>query len=363
MPPSPVLDESEEHIIRKITRMSHEAAGSRSIVIVAENEPQDAILIDRDGVDALWNDDWHHSAMVAATGRNDAYYTDYLGRPQEFLSMIRSGFLYQGQYYSWQKDVRGTLSGHLPAERLICYLQNHDQVANSATGQRLHDLTSPGKFRALTALLLLGPNTPMLFQGEEFGASSPFLYFADHQGDLAQAVAKGRVEFLHQFPSITALDSANLAPPDAPATFERSRVDPGESERHPAMVALHRDLLAMRKNDPAFSAQRADCIEGAVLGEHAFLLRFAPPGAPRRLLLINLGSTLQLTVAPEPLLALPRGKGWRLLWSSESPLYGGSGAREPESEEGWQLPPECALVLEERETSIRRKQRRAQDRR
>ena len=115
--------------------------------------------------------------------------------------MATLGFLYQGQRYKWQKDRRGTPSHDIPPRRLVCFLENHDQVANSATGARLHELTSRGKLRALTALLLLQPQTPMLFQGQEFGARSPFLYFADHKPELAKLVRDGRLEFLAQFPS------------------------------------------------------------------------------------------------------------------------------------------------------------------
>src|SRR6185436_16795891 len=119
------------------------------------------------GLDALWNDDFHHSAMVALIGRNEAYYTDTLGRPQEFISAAKWGYLYQGQNYSWQKKRRGTPAFDLPPTAFVHFLQNHDQVANSGFGLRAHLLTSPGQLRAMTALLLLMPQTPMLFQGQE----------------------------------------------------------------------------------------------------------------------------------------------------------------------------------------------------
>src|SRR5260370_23924964 len=108
--------------------------------------------------------------MGALPGNSAAYYSDYGGEPQEFISAAKWGFLYQGQRYRWQKKRRGTPALDLPPASFINFLQNHDQVANSGTGQRCHDLTSPGRYRALTALLLLGPGTPMLFQGQEFAA-------------------------------------------------------------------------------------------------------------------------------------------------------------------------------------------------
>src|SRR5438067_13292701 len=103
----------------RIERLARAAVKDKVIFIVGENEPQESKLIDKYGLDALWNDDWHHAAMVSATGMREAYYTDYRGAPQEFVSMAESGFLYQGQYYTWQKNVRGTSSACLTTERLV----------------------------------------------------------------------------------------------------------------------------------------------------------------------------------------------------------------------------------------------------
>ena len=166
------------------TRSAPRRRGRRTY-IVGENEPQEARLVRPAelggyGMDALWNDDFHHSAMVALTGRNEAYYSDYRGSAQEFVSAAKRGFLYQGQFYRWQKKRRGAPCLDLDPARFVTFIQNHDQVANSLLGQRIHALASAGGVRAMTALLLLGPSTPMLFQGQEFATSMPFLYFADH---------------------------------------------------------------------------------------------------------------------------------------------------------------------------------------
>ena len=327
-----INDASEEHVLALIARQARAAAGDRSIFIVAENEPQDVALIDHYGIDALWNDDWHHSAMVTATGQREAYYTDYFGTPQEFVSMAQFGFLYQGQHYSWQNAARGTPSLHLPAAQFVCFTQNHDQIANSARGERLHQVTSPGLFRALTALLLLGPNTPMLFQGQEFGASAPFLYFADHSPELAKAVGKGRREFLEQFPSLLQMNG-DFAPPEAEETFLRCKLDHRQRKANPEMVALHRDLLRLRN-------EMSGVVRGAVLAANAFVLRY-----DERLLIVNLGAALQLDIVPEPLLAPPANQEWRLLWSSGSPDYGGTGTTALETDGVWRIPAQTAVVL------------------
>src|SRR5436190_7809455 len=221
-----IFDQSSEHILAEVGRAAREAARGRSIVLIAENEPQDTRLIrplaeGGYGLDGLWNDDFHHSAMVAMTGRAEAYYSDTTGSPQELISAAKYGYLFQGQHYEWQRQSRGTPSWGLPTSAFVAFLQNHDQVANSAHGRRIHQLTSPGRYRAMTALLLLGPWTPMLFQGQEFAASSPFLYFADFEGDLLAGVRKGRAEFLQQFPSIAAFEQQGVLddPGDRAGTF------------------------------------------------------------------------------------------------------------------------------------------------
>jgi maltooligosyltrehalose trehalohydrolase len=327
-----INDASDEHVLALIARRARAAAPGRSIYLVAENEPQDVALIDRYGIDALWNDDWHHSAMVAATGKREAYYTDYFATPQEFVSMAQYGFLYQGQRYSWQKSPRGTSSMHLSPEQLVCFTQNHDQIANSARGARLQQLTTPGRFRALTALLLLGPNTPMLFQGQEFGASSPFLYFADHNPELAKAVATGRRKFLEQFPSLLELHG-DFARPNDEETFMRCKLDHAERATNVEFVALHRDLLRLR-------SEMTGNVRGSVIAVSAFVLRF-----DERLLIINLGAEVCLDVVPEPLLAPPAKREWQLRWSSESPDYGGAGTPAITIDGRWHVPAQAAIVM------------------
>ncbi len=346
-----IFDASSPHVLAEITQCARKAARGRKIIVIAENEAQQVKLVQPVeqggyGIDALWNDDFHHAAMVAATGRNEAYYSDYHGAPQEFVSAVKRGFLYQGQRYSWQKQRRGTPAFGIAPKRFINYLQNHDQIANSGSGLRFHHLTSPGRYRAMTTLLLLAPETPMLFQGQEFASSSRFLFFADHQPELAAAVRKGRAEFMTQFCSLaTAEMQQRLPDPGDRQTFELCKLDLYERESHKEAYALHCDLLRMRKENAAFSSQQPGRIDGAVLGPEAFLLRFFNDSAGDRLLLVNLGTDLHLKSAPEPLLAPPEGKCWQLLWSSEHPRYGGAGTSAVETDEEWHLSGHAAVVL------------------
>ena len=205
--------------------------------------------------------------------------------------------------------------------------------------------TTPGRQRAMTALLLLLPGTPMLFQGQEFGATSPFLYFADHRPELAEAVLKGRTEFVAQFPSLAADDMRRcLPPPHDPQTFERSKLNWDEAETHVTHLRLHEDLLALRRSDEAFRVQGTGGIDGAVLAAEAFVLRFsAYTPAEDRLLIVNLGPDLVEPSIAEPLIAPPDGYGWALRWSSEHPDYGGCGT--PAVRDEWRIAGHSALVL------------------
>jgi maltooligosyltrehalose trehalohydrolase len=352
-------DESPRSILLEMGHAARESAAGRSVLVIGENEPQLASLLrpETQGgceLDALWNDDFHHSAMVRLTGRREAYYTDYCGSAEELVAAVKWGFLYQGQRYSWQKNPRGTSALDIPAPRFINFLQNHDQMANSARGQRIHQQTSPGRYRAMTALLLLAPQTPLLFQGQEFAASSPFLYFNDVQSDETRQVAQGRARFLSQFPSLAQADAQRILPnPALFENFERCKLDLGERERHVETYALHRDLLRLRRQDVVLREHDASYIHGFTLSSDALGLRFQTSGGATRLLVVNLGADLDLASVSQPLIAPPDECRWAILWSSESPQYGGAGAAELDTPQGWHIPAEAATVLHPVESAKR----------
>lgn len=347
-----IFDASPKNILVEIGERVREDGAGRGTFLVVENEPQASRVVrpveqGGYGLDAMWNDDFHHCAIVALTGKKEAYYTDYRGTPQEFLSCAKRGFLFQGQHYQWQKKRRGEPAFDLHPAQFVTFVQNHDQIANSLWGRRLHMITSAAKARAITAWLLLGPNTPMLFQGQEFWASTPFLYFADHNPELAALVAKGRAEFLSQFPSIASSpEIAALIPnPELEQTFLTCKLKAEERAGNEASVALHRDLIALRKATPAIMAGVPGSFDGAVLGPAAFLLRYFDAQRRDRLLIVNLGPEWHLDSAPEPLLAPVNGQPWELAWSSEDPAYGGGGTPLVENEDHWHLPAESAVFL------------------
>jgi maltooligosyltrehalose trehalohydrolase len=349
-----VNDRSERHVLTDITAKARASAGNRSIIVIAENEPQDTRLIEGTerggcGIDAAWNDDFHHSVFVALSGNREAYLSGYRGRPQELVSAIKHGFLHQGQYFEWQKSRRGTPSLGFDPKHFVIFLESHDQVANLAGSKRRRQLTTPGVYRALTALLLLAPQTPMLFQGEEFGTTSPFPFFAGHSGDLAKAVHRGRAEFLEQFPSVAGHGLAAVPDPAARQTMEVARLDWSERDRNKAIVALHRDLIALRKSDPVIAAQPSAAdgkLDGSVLDDHALVLRYFSAEHGDRLLVVNLGPALELEAAPEPLLAPVKGTRWKTLWSSECAGYDGTPSGPLDDDvAGWRIPAESATLL------------------
>lgn len=347
-----IFDASEEHILAALVSRARAAAINRQLYIAGENEPQNVQLIkppDDQGYNfnALWNDDFHHSATVTATGRTAAYFSDYNGGPQEFISNLKYGFLYQGQYYSWQKKSRGSPTYGINAKAFIHYLQNHDQIANGGRGKRLHQLTSPALIRNLTCILLLGPQTPLIFQGQEFNASSPFLYFADNPEKLAAAVAKGRNEFLQQFPHLNQPEMLPyLTRPDSVATFTQCKLNFSEREKNYETYQLHKDLLQLRQSDAVFNSSNYSHIDGAVISSAVLLLRFfSRKHNDDRLLIVNFGCDYSPTPIPEPLFAPHRNHSWKLLWSSEAPEYGGHGSAAPFAQKNWEIPGISALVL------------------
>ncbi len=346
-----IFDSSAEHVVSQMCAAARAAAGGRRLFLVGESESQDTRLLRasgvyRDGLDAIWNEDWHHAALVALTGRREGYFTDYRGTAGEFASMARHGFLYQGQWYSWQKQPRGGGSFGLNGGSIVCFLENHDQVANTGLGWRLFTHVDAGLWRAFTTLLLAGPHIPMLFQGQEFASSRPFTYFADHEGDLADAVERGRMEFLSQFPTLTTDDMrARIRRPADASGFAECRLQHDERIPHAWAVRLHRDLLRLRAKDDVLSRLGSEDVrvESSSPTETLLLMRYEST-VGQRLLVMNLGSDY-LSPMNDPLIAPPRGMVWDELWSSEHGDYGGTGVRPLVADGAWLVCSRSTTIL------------------
>lgn len=352
-----VYDVSEAHVLAELADAAREAAGHRKVLIIAENEPQASeILRPRDrgglGLDAVWNDDYHHAARVAVTGRSEAYYADFRGTPQELIAAAKYGYLFQGQMSGCKSEAKGTAALDIQPTMFVNFVQNHDQVANSATGARLHQITSHGRARAITALTLLMPGIPMLFQGQEFWATAPFLYFADHRPELAELVRSGRRQSLAIFASLASPEAqASLADPEREATYEACKLDWSEADANAAVVAFHRDLIALRRSMPEGLNQKG-AVDGSVLASEALVLRFFSEAGDDRLLFVNLGPDLHLRSIADPLIAPPSDRIWSQEWSSEDPRYGGIGAPVILDEGGWHLAAHSAALLSTRSSTV-----------
>ena len=297
--------------------------------LVAESTDNDpAVVAPRvaggQGMDAQWNDDFHHALHVALTGEHGAYYADY-GRPEDLPRAIEDGFVLQGQYSSYRRRRHGAPSSAIEPERLVVYAQNHDQVGNRPRGERLSDLVGLDRHRLALAIVLLSPGIPLMFMGDEYGETAPFPFFVDH-GDpaLAAATHEGRSGLLARmgFPE-GALDESAEATFGA-AILDRSlRKAPGHAE----LVALTGRLIALRRAYPALGRSRRAGVSATMAGSVLTLTRADPLG--RALCLFNLG--------PEPAEAPVPGTGaggagrWRCLLDSADPALGGAGARQPEA--------------------------------
>jgi maltooligosyltrehalose trehalohydrolase len=294
-----IFDQSSPHIIADVAAAVRAAAGDKATIVVGENEPQDVMLLrprEEGGcaLDGLWNDDFHHSAWVAATGRAEAYYCGYHGSPQEFISAAKYGFLFQGEWYAVQHDRRGTPALDVSPERFIVFTSEprsgREHRARTSRPSRDESRRVSARWRPL---LLLPPQTPMLFQGQEFRRVESVPVLRRSQAELARLVRQGRAEFVSQFASIGSEPAdARVPDPSDIETFRRCKLDWSERSSHRDALALHRDLIRLRREDATLSRRTAGQLDGAVLADHAFALRFFGVGGDDRLLIVNLRPTL-----------------------------------------------------------------------
>lgn len=234
-----------------LDRMASEiraALPERHVHLVLENEKNDAERLRAGCYDAQWNDDFHNVLHVLLTGETSAYYGDFADRPAERLARcLKEGFIYQGEGSpNHDGKPRGKPSGDLPSTAFVAFLQNHDQVGNRAMGERLIRLTDRERLRAATALLLLGPQIPLLFMGEEEGSESPFLFFTDFHDELADAVRGGRRREFAKFDAFADPEARERIPdPNARSAFDASVPEPGPAAGE--WRALYRELLNLRQ--------------------------------------------------------------------------------------------------------------------
>jgi maltooligosyltrehalose trehalohydrolase len=251
-------DRSDPNIVCEIARALRQGPGrTRRVHLVLENNGNQARYLERDAkgrpllATAQWDDDIHHALHVLTSGEADGYYADYAVKPVEKLGRaLAEGFAYQGERSEFRDRKRGEPSIQLPPAAFVAFLQNHDMVGNRAQGERIHCLADPHLLNAAYACLLLAPEVPMLFMGEEFDASTPFLFFCDFAAEVAQAVADGRRREFQRFAAFAAESArAHIPDPNEESTFAASQLDWTERDEpeHQGRLLWIKDLLTLRQ--------------------------------------------------------------------------------------------------------------------
>lgn len=306
-----LLDRSDKHILQELAEASDALSAhlGRPLTLIAESDLNDPkLILPREaggyGLTAQWSDDWHHAAHVAVTGETVGYYEDF-GALEALPKVWTEGFFHNGTYSSFRGHDHGhPIPAEVPTWRLVTFAQDHDQIGNRAAGDRLSQSLSYGRLAVTAVLTLTAPGTPMLFMGEEWGASTPWQFFTSHpEPELGEATAKGRLaEFTRM-----GWDESVVPNPQDPETFTRSKLDWAEASvgDHARLLQLYRELAALRRDwpeltDPSFASLRAASGEGATddskpdVGARAFAL-----GRGDLSVLVNLtGEPVSWDVAP-----------------------------------------------------------------
>jgi maltooligosyltrehalose trehalohydrolase len=282
-----MVDPSEAHIVRAATDAAR--AALPGAIVMAEDDRNDPALVEKFGFDAVWADDFHHAMHVTLTGERDGYYASYTAGAESLARTIERGWLYEGQTSPTSGEPRGKPAQALPAEAFIYCLQNHDQIGNRALGERLSALAPTDAYRAASMVMLFLPMTPLLYQGQEWAASTPFLFFTDHDRELGQLVSKGRREEFGQFEAFSDPGKRAAIPdPQAETSFTRSKLRWDERMRspHADVLALYRDLLRLRREDPVLSRAGRDTLAAEAGGSLLTVRRWLDKRA--RVLVANL---------------------------------------------------------------------------
>jgi maltooligosyltrehalose trehalohydrolase len=267
-------DASMPHFVDELALAVRAGPGrTRHVHLVLENEKNEAALLNRkpgdNRFDAQWADDWHHCVHVLLTGENEGYYEDFASPAEQLARCLREGFAYQGEPSRHAGGTpRGSPSVGLPPSAFVICMQNHDQVGNRALGERLAVRAERDALQAAALLLLMTPQIPMLFMGEEWGEKAPFLFFTDFHDELADAVRTGRRKEFAKFAAFTDPQKREKIPdPNDPETFQLSV--PREESADADMLALYQAALHLRARHIAPRSEGAVAVAARALNEGA----------------------------------------------------------------------------------------------
>jgi maltooligosyltrehalose trehalohydrolase len=324
-----LVDESQRHFLAELTERVRQCIRDREIVLIAEDERNLARLAQRAeqggfGLDAIWADDFHHEIRRLLAGDDEGYFRDYDGSVAQLAEILNRGWLYCGEHSVHQGGPRGSKPEGLAPEQFIFCLQNHDQVGNRALGERLHHQIDPAAYRAASAVLLLAPEAPLLFMGQEWAASTPFRYFTDHHAELGRNIAEGRRnEFRHFKAFVEPAMRERIPDPQADETFRSSRLDWGECERQPhrGTWELYRSLLHLRHAEPALGKSTRRKFSAIAWDDETLVLSFAAQDGSALLLVARLRGAGVFRLAKRAGAGVPRGARWQTVLHTEEPRF------------------------------------------
>jgi maltooligosyltrehalose trehalohydrolase len=306
-----IYDDSTPHILAELADTVRNSVGDRHVHLILENDRNEARYLRRYGrcrpesYTAQWNDDIHHALHVLITREKDGYYADYSTALEQLGRCLAEGFAYQGEASAFRAgEVRGESTANLPPTAFVSFLQNHDQVGNRAFGERITSIADHRAVRAAMAVLLLAPSPPLLFMGEEFAASTPFLFFCDFEKDLAAAVTAGRRDEFARFGRFRDPSDRECIPdPNALKTFEDSRLKWSEMERGKDWVRLYRELLTLRREHivPLLAANCTPKATSAVCSDSCLTVQWIFHKNRKLTMLANLAATMNSSQPATPL--------------------------------------------------------------
>jgi maltooligosyltrehalose trehalohydrolase len=274
-----IVDDSPVHLLQELARRAREVA-EWPITLIAEDERNERRLVLPPpagyGLDGVWADDFHHHLRRLTAGDDEAYFRAFTGTTADLAGTLEKGWWYEGRVSPTTGEARGTPAADLPPHAFVHCIQNHDQVGNRALGERLNHQVEPALYRAVSALLLLSPYTPLLWMGQEWAASSPFQYFTDHPEELGRLVTEGRREEFKHFSAFSDPATRERIPdPQAEATFLRSKLDWSERVREPhaGVLRLYRALLGLRREEPALRERIRGSFRAHAPNERVLVLR------------------------------------------------------------------------------------------
>lgn len=327
-----ILDDSPLHVIAEMVQRVHASLPEgRHFAFMAEDERNESSLVLPPptgwGIDGVWADDFHHQVRRHTAGDHEAYFQDYTGSAEDIVRTLLRGWYYEGQRSVNHDRPRGTPTEGMRPTAFIHCIQNHDQVGNRALGDRLTESVSLPVYRALSALLLLSPYTPLLWMGQEWAATTPFQYFTDHPEELGKLVTEGRRKEFGKFSAFADPKVRERIPdPQAPSTFANSRLrwDEAEQMPHAGIRALYRELLALRHSLAPLRRRDRESLDAHALGARALSLRRTGEDGSAVLLVASFdegGMDADLLHAPAT--CPPRESAWVPLLSTEEARFGG----------------------------------------